>query len=673
MVDREQQFALLAGQLARYEPGDLMTLSEIIDGCRALSEFYPEGSAGAEFLAKTLAWMDENFHGPVKEGFGTELGQAVELLQRWRPDLGSEAKTRVEAEMDLFHRPSETAATPPVTPDENLRLFIADGKERMTGAQELLLKLETSPQDAESLSALFRVFHTIKGECGFLRLKNLGTLTHRLENLLDLLRNGKAVLTGSMVDLLLGGIDRGRLMLRNLENGRGDAVEEADLTAFLSAVDQVKSGLQPVPGEVPVEPEAAAAAPERAEHQRSEIIRVNLDKVNFLVDMIGELTIALGQISEDSLAMAQVRKITRSLQGGAMELRTDTMQGLFSTMRRMIRDLSRSLAKRVNVHTEGESLEIDRNLIKKLEEPLMHLVRNALDHGMESPEERRARGRPETGTIQLSAVRHGSTITITVEDDGRGLDRDKILAKAIERGLISQELAGTLSDSQIHDFIFQPGFSTSDTVSQVSGRGVGLDIVRAMVSACRGTLRTRTAAGQGTTFVMTFPISTAVIDGLVVRVGPNTLIVPTSAVIESLKISVSQLSKANSAELVTIRDKIMPVLRLERVLGMDLKNQQDRALGIGSPPPRPETPFLIGMIVENSDHLPFFLVIDEILAKREVVVKPLGPRFQNMRGITSGTVLAGGTIGLVLDVDQIIHLDLHEPLRGELEEEASWK
>ena len=293
----------------------------------------------------------------------------------------------------------------------------------------------------------------------------------------------------------------------------------------------------------------------------------------------------------------------------------------------------------------------------------MHLVRNSLDHGLEPPEERRARGKSPAGLVTVTAVRHGSNIQITVGDDGRGLDRNRILAKALEKGLVNPDQGPGLSDDQVYDFIFHPGFSTSTEVSKVSGRGVGMDIVKSMVTASRGSLRIRTKPGEGTSFVMQFPISTAIIDGLVVRVLGNTLIIPVGSVVESLKLPKTAVWRVNgTTEMATIRDENMPVLRLEKVLGLHLKALADLEVGIPPADSRPkeqdDRPFLIGLMVENADHQKFIFIIDEVIAKKEVVVKPLGPRFRHMRGITSGTVLAGGSIGLVIDVDQVIRFDI---------------
>ncbi len=362
--------------------------------------------------------------------------------------------------------------------------------------------------------------------------------------------------------------------------------------------------------------------------------------------MIGELLIAMGQVNDSGPAISQMKKITRSLQYGAMELRTDTVQTLFGTIRRVVRDLCKQLGKAVLLETRGEDLEIDRNLIEKLEEPLVHLVRNSIDHGIEDAEIRTSRGKHSQGTITLSAERRGNSIVISVSDDGGGLNRERIVAKAVERGLVRPEAAESLTDAQVHSLIFASGFSTSETVSQVSGRGVGMEIVKAVVTNNRGRIETESAPGAGTTFRLIFPLSTAIIDGMIVRSMQNLFIFPISAVVESLKVTPSMISTVNgSIEVCDLRGEVVLLLRLDEILGMRR---------------REEAPFMIGVVVENSDRRKFMILVDEVIAKREVVIKSLGNRFKKMRGVTSGTVLGGGKIGLVVDVDQLVDLSLLE-------------
>jgi len=713
-MEVEPRFSTLAGLLARFEPGDLCTLSEIMDVLASLRDRCADSGVCIDFIDKTLGWIKGLLHGADPPDFAESLGRALALLQGW--DSSTEGKNRgaVEEALAAFAAatytqgpaacgdpPPPKAAEDPFQREEILGLFLTEARERLAQAQQLILLLESRPGDATSLAALFRVFHTIKGECGFMHLSQLGELTHRLENVLDLLRGGRLALSRELVDLLLAGIDRSGALLEGLAGGT--AADEAGLEEYLGRLEKISSGVQPGLGallvqagkldedkvegilakqrsdhysrrfgEIAVKEDmispvdlrqalieqslaAGGSEPKRSGEEtpanlQGEIIKVGIGKVNFLVDMIGELTIALGQVAEDSPAMALVRKITKGLRNGAMELRTDTMRGLFGTVRRIVRDLSHSLGKNVEIEIEGEDLEVDRNLIKKLEEPLMHLVRNALDHGLD-----------KGGRIRVAARRKGSTIVIAVEDDGAGLDRDRILVKAVEKGLVTREAGAALSEAQVFAFIFQAGFSTRATVSQVSGRGVGLDIVQSMVRASRGTLSFTTARGRGTSFVMTFPISTAIIDGLVVRVGENTLIIPTNSVVELLKLRKGQLSRVGGeVELVSLRDKVMPVIRLGAVLGIEAGGDW------GS---------LVGLVVENSEHQPHFLAIDEVIAKREIVVKPLGPRFKDLRGITAGTVLPGGAIGLVIDIDQLVGLALGKEGPGPLREseEVPWK
>lgn len=279
----------------------------------------------------------------------------------------------------------------------------------------------------------------------------------------------------------------------------------------------------------------------------------------------------------------------------------------------------------------------------------MHLVRNSIDHGIEDPEERAASGKHAQGTITLKAERRGNSILISVGDDGRGLNHEKILAKAVEKGLVRPESAESLSHAQINNLIFASGFSTSEKVSQVSGRGVGMEIVKSVVTNNRGRIETETTPKVGTTFRLIFPLSTAIIDGMITRVEENMFIFPISSVIESLKVTPDMISTVNGLiEVCDLRGEVVLLLRLDEILGMR------KAI---------EPEFQIGVVVENSDKRKFMILVDEVIAKREVVIKSLGNRFKKMRGVTSGTVLGGGKIGLVVDVDQLVDLSLLESVR----------
>jgi two-component system chemotaxis sensor kinase CheA len=578
-------------------------------------------------------------------------------------------------------------ADPSVDP-ELVSRFAAEAEERYARAQELMLSLERDMANKDAIAELFRIFHTIKGECGFLKIGALGELSHNVENLLVLLRDAKLEADARIVDLLLEGLDHSTDILAQLKRGQlvlsggkpldpyyaalaaitsrvkpslGDIlvqkgkVSETELKELVA--EQAQSGFTKKLGEIAVErklvteEELAETLALQKKIERKEegapkaekveqIIKVKVGKVNYLVDMIGELTIALGQITDPGPAMAQVRKITRTLQYASMQLRTDGIKNLFGNVRRIVRDTSHKLNKPIAMETFGEDLEIDRNLLESLEEPLMHIVRNSVDHGVEGAEARLAAGKPAEGKLTVGAQRRGNSIVISVADDGAGLNRDKILRKAIEKGLVKASDAEGMSDDAVNALIFLPGFSTKDKIDYVSGRGVGMDIVHAAVKAAKGRIELESVPGKGLTTRLFFPLSTAIIDGMLVRSGDNVLIVPVGSIIESVKLKAGMVeSPKRGVEVVRLRDAVIPVIRVAEALGI-------RNAGSGD----------IGVIVEDAGKRRFALAVDEILAKREVVIKSLGGKFKNLRGISSGTVLPGGKIGLVLDVDQVISL-----------------
>lgn len=600
---------------------------------------------------------------------------------------------------------------------EQFGTFFSDCEERFSRAQELILLLEEDLENMEYIQELFRVFHTIKGECGFLKLTSLGFLTHNIENLLDLLRSDKMKADARVIEYLLQGLDLSISMLDDIKKGSviienkqplGDYVET--LTRFttqskpsLGSIlvskgviseedkneiikEQINSGFEKKFGEVAIEKNIISqenlqkTLQEQQQTQQNNqkdsvsdettdkptttqdtekkkvsveaidpIIKVKTSKVNYLVDMIGELLISMGQIQENIPELASVRKIARQLQYAGMQLRTESVKMLFGTVKRIIRDTSNKLNKPVLTDYIGEELEIDRLLIENLEEPLMHLVRNALDHGIESQEEREKLGKNPLGTVRVAAERRGNNIVISVGDDGRGLSREKILEKAISKGLVKEEEAESMTDMNVCKLIFLPGFSTKDKVDYISGRGVGMDIIKQAITKNKGRIEIVNHPGNGTTFEMFFPLSTAIIDGMAVRTGKNIFIIPISLIIESLRIKDENVNKIREGvRVLNLRGDIIPLISIEKVFGVP-------DAGAGQ----------MATIVENSNRERYAIISDEIIAKREIVIKSLGAKFRNFKGISSGTVLAGGTIGLVIDVDQFIELGTEGHPTGE--------
>jgi two-component system chemotaxis sensor kinase CheA len=353
--------------------------------------------------------------------------------------------------------------------------------------------------------------------------------------------------------------------------------------------------------------------------------------------------IAENQLDEDDRRVLHLKKITREIQNAAMQLRTTKVKHLFLKMRRVVRDLSLKLGKRVALSLKGEELEIDRNLVENLEEPLMHLIRNSMGHGIEGKDARLAKGKPEEGVITLKAERSGNNIAISVEDDGMGLDREEIRGKAVAMGFVSAKDAPTLSENEVFDFIFKQGFSTARSVDSVSGRGVGMDIVKHVTTGSRGRVVIQSEKDRYTRFTLMFPLSTAIIDGMIVKTGPTYFVIPVSHIVESLKIEDTMLTNIeNKASVISLRGEIIPVIHMNRFFNMKHEeNKNGRRLGV---------------IIENNDKRKYAFIVDEIIAKKEVVIKSLGSMFKNVAGISSGTVLQGGSIGYVLDVDRIINI-----------------
>jgi two-component system chemotaxis sensor kinase CheA len=382
-------------------------------------------------------------------------------------------------------------------------------------------------------------------------------------------------------------------------------------------------------------------------------VKLDTEKLDSLVNLVGELVIAQSMVvqnpevqSINSLqllrCLRQLSRVTTELQRNAMSLRMVPIRNLFQKMGRLVRDLGVSQNKQVQLVLEGEDTELDRNIVEKMGDPLIHMIRNSVDHGLEGPDERVANGKSAVGTVRLSASHQRGGIVIRIQDDGRGLNTDRILAKAVERGLVRPN-AG-LSESEIHALIFLPGFSTAEAITELSGRGVGMDVVRGNIESLRGKVEIESVFGKGTTFTILLPLTLAIIDGLLVGVGEDRYIIPTLSVRESFRPRPGMVSTVHErGEMVTVRGKQTPVLRLGRFLGSPSKAT------------RPEDGIIV--VVESGDTARGLLV-DELIGKQEVVIKSLGPAFEHQNLAAGGAVLGDGWVALILDVDTLVKLPL---------------
>jgi two-component system chemotaxis sensor kinase CheA len=642
------------------------------------------------------------------------LGQGVGLLRTWArdgewppPGEAWEAYRQLAQELGLEETaqvtpaPEADPATAPVWDDpEMVANFLPEAQEHLEGIETHLVYLEQHPDDLETINAIFRPFHTLKGVAGFLNLPQIQELSHEVEWLLDRVRDGQVMVSVELVSLVLEAVDLLKAMLDDLlgslTEGRGLATFDlAPIKAKITQVDATSSAAAPRLGEILVENQElpqnelhealerqkraeptpplgemlvqeGKVAPQKmaealvkqsgpggtaTETAVPETVKVDLAKVDNLVDLMGELVIVQSQVRQNQKIsdlgdqklerdLGQMARITSDLQKISMSLRMVPIGTTFRKMVRLVRDLSHKVGKEVDLILEGEDTEIDRSMVEAIYDPLVHLVRNSVDHGLETAAERQACGKPASGRLLLRAFHQGGDIIIEIEDDGRGLNREAILAKATERGLIPP--GQTLSPEKIDHLIFEPGFSTAPTVTEISGRGVGLDVVKQTITRLRGKIDISSKAGEGTRFLLRLPLTLAIIDGMVVRVGSERYILPTVGVRETLRPSPEDyFTVQHEGELIRVREQLMALMRLHRLFG------------VGNQDIHPSE----ALVMVEHEGEKRALLVDDILGKQEIVIKSLGYFFKNLEGLAGGTILGDGRVGLILDLAGLFHLE----------------
>ena len=559
--------------------------------------------------------------------------------------------------------------------DENTGDFALEAREHLANAENAVLALEANPADTEQVNVVFRAFHTIKGVSGFLNLPRIVEVAHAAEFLLDKVRSNKIPLTAHVLELVLASSDLLGQLIGMLSGG--EAPKERELKMLVRRLEAACEGkvIGPVGGSTPRRPsetasaEAAAAAPaapatpaaseakqaataKAITAKADQSVKVSTQRMDSLVNLVGELVIAQLMVVQDPVVskihdqrlsrnLAHLGKIVRDLQETSMSLRMVTLKATFQKMARLVRDVAAKAGKRIQLEVEGEDVELDRNVVEEIGDPLVHMIRNACDHGIEPADERRKAGKNETGTLRLRAYHSGGSIVIEVEDDGRGLSRERILKKCLEKGLIdpTRNLA-EIPDSEVFNYIFLPGFSTAEKVTDISGRGVGMDVVRRNIEALRGSVEIRSTPGKGSTFSMRLPLTMAIIDGMVVRVGGQRYIVPTLNIERSFRPTPEQLTMVlQKGELVRVRDGLLPIYRLQRIFNL-ADGARELSQGL--------------LLVLEHGKRRACVFVDEILGQQQVVIKSLGDSQPQIRGVSGGAILGDGRVALIVDVGGLL-------------------
>jgi two-component system chemotaxis sensor kinase CheA len=565
--------------------------------------------------------------------------------------------------------------------------FIGESRENLDSIELNIVELEQAPEDFDIINAIFRPFHTIKGVSGFLNLQKINHLAHTTENLLDSARQGEFVIDDAVTDIILESVDTLKNLIAKVEenlNANSSPLEgDIDVDDLIRRIEDLDKNQGRPLGEILVEKgiletrDVDEALEEQKKNSEKKIgamlvkgkkvparevvsglreqkrgknvsnlqVKVDTQKLDNLVDLTGELVISQSILKQNTALLShgdqklyqnlnQLAHIVSSIQKIAMSMRMVPIKSTFQKMVRLIRDLARNSGKEIGLEMSGEDTEIDRNMVDALYEPMVHMIRNSADHGVETVEERQKAGKNPRGIIHLRAYHKGGNIVIEIEDDGRGLDKEKILEKAIASGLISRN--ANLPDDEIYELIMQPGFSTAQKITDVSGRGVGMDVVKKGIEKLRGRLEIRSKPGEGTIFVISLPLTLAIIEGMLVRVGKDRFVIPTMAILESLKPSQEEyFTVEGKGEMVMNRGHFIPLVRLDQIFGVE---GDARMPWEG-----------LVVVVENKDER-CALLLDDLLGKGEFVIKNLGESLKGIKGVAGGAILGDGRVGIILDV-----------------------
>lgn len=647
-----------------------------------------------DFMHTLLSAIEENGN---DLGFEGQSQQFVDELSRASTDMPHADEPQAAGQEPQVTEGEPTAAGPAPIHEAGITIsaemvqgFIQESDELLETVEQSLLALEKSSEKGELLQNAFRSIHSFKGNCGFMGYADLERLSHSLENVLECMKNGSLPPIDQNITIVMRSVDSLKNAVAEVSLGGTGAIKGCELMVDLltglvgehpkESQKKLKLGqilvargeaspeavekaltLQDKPlGEILVDMGAASkdavdtALADQDKQAGKKIvrrdIRVDLEKLDLLMDLVGEMVIAQMMVIHNpdlkghefesfDKAAHHLQRISSDLQDVALAIRMVPLSATFRKMIRLVHDLSQKFSKKVRLELKGEETEVDKTVIEHISDPLVHIIRNAIDHGVESPDKRIPEGKDETGTIVLEARHDGGEVVILISDDGGGLRRDKILKKAIERGLVKGN-GESMKDEEVYSLIFEPGFSTAEVVTDVSGRGVGMDVVRKNLEKIKGRVDIRSTPGKGTTFVLRIPLTLAIIEGMLVRVGMSKYIIPLLSIVESFRPEEQHITlMPDGTEMVKVRQNLLQVARLHKLYGVmpDTENLYEGIL----------------VIVENQREQ-ICLFLDEVIGQMQTVIKGLPDYMGDVQSLSGCSIMGDGEVCLILDVGSLI-------------------
>lgn len=580
--------------------------------------------------------------------------------------------------------------------------FISETEEILENLDQCFIKLEESPGDNSLINEIFRAVHSIKGSAGFLGFNNLVDVAHHSENVLNKIRQNELQATPEIIDIVLESIDVIKLLLQNIKDNSRETVDiqpvkqklellmeyasmggsstleeikeednkadqqlqenqeenisQADQKDHFEQADQEssKDNSSPVVEKTEISSNKKTGEQDQG-HDREQSIRVDTNRLDHVMDLVGELVLSRNRLNKILTQIEEIGEgeekfrflmgtvsnlnvITSDLQLAVMKMRMVPIRKIFNRFPRMVRDLARKANKKIQMKIYGESTEVDKSVIEELNDPLVHIIRNSIDHGIESPDVRIRKGKTEYGTITLGAFQEGNSIVVEIEDDGKGIDPVVIEQRAIEKGIIKGDVK--LSPKEIINLIFEPGFSTAKEVTDISGRGVGMDVVKTNLSKINGVIDLSSIKGKGTRITLRIPLTLAIIQVLMVKIGKDMYALPLSSILETAKVKKDCIKCIDGQEILNVRDSLIPLLRLSN------------ALDIGGEELQKDYVYVVLMAIAEKR---IGIIVDELCHQEEVVIKSVGSYFSDIKEISGATITGDGKVSLILDPVSLIY------------------